>query len=160
MIREGGPIGPIENYLLQLKTVFETRGVILAYLYGSQATGRASALSDVDIAVLFVRGISSDERFRRVLVLMADLARVFERDDVNVLDLDEGTPLLNNNVRVQGRVIFCADLRIRSAFEIEALRRYVDTEPLRGIQTYYLTKRIKAGKFGQFPLSKRGMAHG
>lgn len=160
MIREGGPIGPIENYLLQLKTVFETRGVILAYLYGSQATGRAGTLSDVDIAVLFAHGIAPHERFQRVLELMSDLATVFARDDVNVLDLDESTPLLNNNVRLHGRVIFCADMRIRSAFEIEALRRYVDTEPLRGIQAYYLTKRIKAGKFGQFPLSKRGMAHG
>ena len=90
-MNEGGPIGPIEGYLPQLKTVFERHGVILAYLYGSQATGKAGPLSDADIAVLFPRGIEKSARFDRVLQLMSDLASVFKRDDVNVLDLEEST---------------------------------------------------------------------
>ncbi len=55
-MNEGGPIGPIENYLLRLEPCFEKHGVLLAYLYGSQATGKASLLSDIDIAVLFESG--------------------------------------------------------------------------------------------------------
>ena len=69
-MNEGGPIGPIECYLPQLKTVFERHGVILAYMYGSQATGKAGPLSDADIAVLFPRGIENSSRFDRVLQLM------------------------------------------------------------------------------------------
>jgi len=149
MIRTGGAIRPIENYLPQLKSVFEKHGVVLAFLYGSQATGRAGALSDVDIAVLFPREVESDERFQRVLRLMSDLASLFKRDDVNVLDLDEGTPLLNNNVRVQGRVIFCADERTRIGFMIRALQQYEDTEPMRREQNYYLREKIKRGLFGK-----------
>lgn len=148
-IHEGGTIGPIENYLPQLKTVFEKYGIVLAYLYGSQATGKAGTLSDVDIAVLFTRGIEASERFQRVLRLMSDLASLFKRDDVNVLDLDEGTPLLNNNVRVQGRVIFCADERTRIGFMIRALQQYEDTEPMRREQNYYLREKIKRGLFGK-----------
>lgn len=147
-MNKGGPIGQIENYLPQLKTVFEEHGVILAYLYGSQARGNASPLSDVDIAVLFARGTESRERFDRVLKLMSDLADVFKRDDVNVLDLDEGTPLLNNNVRVHGRVIFCADEKARADFMLRALQQYVDTEPLRREQNRYLREKIERGLFG------------
>lgn len=154
-MNEGGPIGQIENYLPQLKIIFEQHGVVLAYLYGSQAAGNAGPLSDVDIAVLFARGIDASARFDRVLRLMGDLASVFKRDDVNVLDLDEGTPLLNNNVRVSGRVIFCADERARIAFEIEALQRYVDTMPLRQELNKYLSKKIRLGFFGKpIPISR------
>lgn len=148
-MNKGGPLGQIENYLPQLKTVFEEHGVVLAYLYGSQARGDAGPLSDVDIAVLFPRGIASRERFDRVLRLMSDLASVLKRDDVNVLDLDEGTPLLNNNVRVSGRVIFCADERARADFMLRALQQYVDTEPLRREQNRYLREKIERGLFGR-----------
>ncbi len=148
-MNEGGSIGQIENYLPQLKTIFEEHGVVLAYLYGSQASGNAGPLSDVDIAVLFARGIESSERFDRVLRLMGDLASVFKRDDVNVLDLDEGTPLLNNNVRVHGRVIFCADEKARADFALRALQQYVDTEPLRRMQNRYLREKIERGLFGR-----------
>lgn len=148
-MNEGGPIGPVENYLPQLKAVFETRGVVLAYIYGSQATGNAGSLSDVDIAVLFSRGLESRDRFQRVLALIGDLASVFKRDDVNVLDLDEGAPLLNNNVRLHGRVIFCADERARIAFMIRALQQYEDTEPMRREQNYYLREKIRRGLFGK-----------
>ena len=149
MIREGGPIGPIEDYLPQLQAVFEKQGVILAYLYGSQASGKAGPLSDVDIAVLFARGVESRERFDRILKLMGALSGVFKRDDVNVLDLDEGTPLLNNNVRLHGRAIFCADERARIAFEVNVLQRYLDTVPLRRELNEYLVARIRCGLFGK-----------
>ncbi len=148
-MNEGGPIGPIENYLLRLEPCFEKHGVLLAYLYGSQATGKASLLSDIDIAVLFERGAGASERFKRILDLMSDLADVFKRDDVNVLDLDGGTPLLNNNVRLQGRVIYCADARARAEFELHALQQFVDTEPLRREQNRYLKEKIERGLFGR-----------
>lgn len=155
MTREGGPIGPIQDHTPQLKTAFEKHGVVLAYLYGSQATGKAGPLSDVDIAVLFSPGVSKSERFSRVLSLMADLAHVFQRDDVNVLDLEEGTPLLNNNVRLHGRVIYCVDERARAEFALRALQRFVDTEPLRREQNRYLQEKIRRGLFGRkIPISR------
>lgn len=148
IIREGGPIGPIEDHMPQLQAAFEKHGVLLAYLYGSQATGTAGALSDVDIAVLFTRGIDPNERFHRLLQLMSDLALVFGRDDVNALDLDEGSPLLNNNVRVSGRLIYCADERERAAFALRALQQFEDTELIRREQNRYLREKITQGLYG------------
>jgi predicted nucleotidyltransferase len=155
MTREGGPIGPIESFAPQLKMAFEKHGVILAYLYGSQAIGKAGPLSDVDIAVLFSPGLPKDERFRRSLNLAADLAHIFRRDDVNVLDLQQGTPLLNNNVRLTGRAIYCVDERARAEFALRALQQFVDTAPLRLEQNRYLQEKIRRGLFGRkIPISR------
>ncbi len=155
MVSENGSIDPLENYLPNLETVFGKFGVVLAYLYGSQATGAAGALSDVDIAVLFTHGTDPNERFQRVLQLMSDLAQVFGRDDVNVLDLDEGSPLLNNNVRISGRLIYCADERERAVFVLRALQQFEDTEPMRREQNRYLREKITRGLYGhQIPIAR------
>ncbi|RLC56366.1 MAG: hypothetical protein DRI80_16390, partial [Chloroflexota bacterium] len=42
----------MEAYLPQLHDLLARHGVVLAYLFGSQAEGTAGPLSDVDIAVL------------------------------------------------------------------------------------------------------------
>lgn len=149
MTNVGGAIAPIENYLPELESAFEKHNVVLAYLYGSQVRGNASPLSDVDIAVLFRRDLDASERFRSLLDLMSDLATIFQRDDVNVLDLDESAPLLNNNVRLYGRVIFCSDEKAHADFMLHALQQYVDTEPMRREQNYYLREKIKRGLFGR-----------
>ncbi len=148
-MNEGGALAPIETYLPQLESVLEQYGVALAYLYGSQAQGTAGLLSDVDVAVLFKHDVPTRERFERVLKLHGDLAEIFKRDDVNIVDLADGTPLLNNNVRRYGQVLYCADERERVAFEIETLHRYVDTEPLRREQNTYRGEKMRRGLYGR-----------
>lgn len=147
-MREGGGIGAIEEYLPRLAEVFEEYKVILAYLYGSQATGNARPLSDVDIAILFSEEVPERERFGRLCHLGAMLMGVFHRNDVNVVDLEEAPPLLKNNVRVGGRVIYCADEDRRIDFEVETLREFEDTKPLRQVRYSYLLERIDNGTFG------------
>ncbi|MBI4475193.1 MAG: nucleotidyltransferase domain-containing protein [Acidobacteria bacterium] len=149
LMHEGGPLKPIENYLPELKVIFQKRGVILAYLYGSQATGAAGPLSDVDVAVLFGRTVPEDKRFDHFLVLHGDLADVFKRDDVSVVDLAKGAPLLNNEIRLHGKVLYCQDDETRVEFEIRTLQRFMDTEPLRRELNERLTERIRRGLFGK-----------
>ncbi len=144
-----GVIDSINSYRDSLDAVFQAHGVILAYLYGSQARGDAGPLSDVDIAVLFAREMNEAERFHHLLELHVDLARVFERDDVFIFDLEKGTPLLNNNVRVDGVILYCADEEARIDFEVRAFQQYVDTIPLRREFNFYLGQRIRGGIFGR-----------
>lgn len=148
-MNKNGPIHPIETYRDALDSVFARHGVVLAYLYGSQARGDAGPLSDVDMAVLFARELTDEERFRHLLDLHGELAEVFGRDDVNVLDLDKGTPLLNNNVRLQGKLLYCTDENARFDFLLWTLQQYEDTKPLRREQNLYLGKRIRNRMYGQ-----------
>lgn len=149
-------IDSIESYRDALNAVFQQHGVILAYLYGSQARGDAGPLSDVDIAVLFAREMDKNEQFKHILELHGDLQTVFQRDDVYVMDLSEGTPVLNNNIRKQGRVLYCSDERARVEFVTHAFHRFVDTEPFRREQNKYLLEKIKRGMYGRSLLIERG----
>ncbi len=136
----GGPLGNLEPYRRALANVFERRGVVLAYLYGSQARGDAGPLSDVDVAALFAPDIPESERFQRVLHLIGELGEVFGRDDVYVVDLAGASPLLRHRVYYDGLVLYCPDDAVRVRFAVEALRDYVDTAPWRRIKRHYVSK--------------------
>jgi len=133
----GGPLIDIETRVPTLVQVFQAHDVVLAYLYGSQARGDAGPLSDVDIAVQFAPHLSAKARFERLCRLGSRLMAALGRDDVYVADLDSASPLLRNQVRLHGRLLYCADDADRVRFEIEALRDYEDTKPLRHIQYHY-----------------------
>jgi len=133
-----GPLEKLTQYQHTLNQAFERHGVVLAYLYRSQARGNAGPLSDVDVAVLFGPTVSGGERFNRVLRLIGELGGVFHRDDVYVVDLAESSPLLCHRVYYEGRLLYCAGDAVRVRFETTALRDYVDTEPLRKIKRKYV----------------------
>jgi predicted nucleotidyltransferase len=144
-----GPLGDVGSYQQALNETFESHGVILAYLYGSQARGEAGPLSDVDVAVLFSPNVPERERFSRVLHLIGELGSVFHRNDVYVVDLAEASPLLRHRVYYYGRLLYCADDAERVRFETKALRDYVDTGPLRRIQHKYVLQHFRLPNGGK-----------
>lgn len=149
-MREGRFIGDIQPLLPELQRLFQEHRVILAYLFGSQASGKAGPLSDVDIAVLFAENLSSRMRFRLRCRLIAELMGVFRRNDVEVVDLAEASPLLRNQVRRYSQLLYCQDDRQRVRFQTETLRDYLDTKPIRQVQQYDLLKRIQEGTYGRY----------
>jgi len=139
----------IEAYLPQLHDLLARHGVVLAYLFGSQAEGTAGPLSDVDIAVLLGPEVPR-ERWGDVQIdLIGDLTSLFHRNDVDVVILNRATPLLAHRVATQGRVIYEPDPLARTRFEVEALRRYVDTKPLRRLRWAYLGRRVSQRQGGR-----------
>jgi uncharacterized protein YutE (UPF0331/DUF86 family)/predicted nucleotidyltransferase len=145
----GGPLGDLEPYQQALDEAFKRHGVVLAYLYGSQARGDAGPLSDVDVAVQFAPDLPRRERFSRVGQLISDLCQLLRRDDVYVVDLDAIPPLLCHRIYLNHRLLCCPDDAVRAAFEIRALRQYVATRPLRRIRWRYVMRRITQGRYGR-----------
>jgi predicted nucleotidyltransferase len=133
-----GPLGDLEPYQQALDEILERHGVVLTYLYGSQARGDTGPLSDVDVAVLFSPNVPERERFSRVLHLICELGSVFRRNDVYVVDLAGASPLLRHRVYYYGRLLYCANDAERVRFETKALQDYVDTQPLRKIKRKYV----------------------
>jgi len=128
----------------ELHRIFARHGVILAYLFGSQAEGKAGPLSDVDIAVLLGPQVPQ-ERWTDVQIdLINDLIGLFHRDDVDVALLNRATPVLAQEVVRSGQVIYEAEPGTRVDFQVATLRRYVDTEPLRRLQNRRLLERIES----------------
>ncbi len=145
----GGPLDPSKLDQPALDEAFKGHGVVLAYLYGSQARGNAGPLSDVDVAVQFTPGLDRKERFSQEAQLTSELCELWQRDDVYVVDLDVIPPLLCHRIWREGRLFYCPDETRWVAFATRALRRYVATKPLRNIRWHYVTRRIAQGRYGR-----------
>lgn len=127
-----------------LPAVFDHHPVVCAYLFGSQATGATSPLSDVDIAVLLEAGVPSPGAVQ--VALISDLMLALGRSDIDVVILDAAPPLLKERVVSRGRVIYCRDEIARFRFEVAARREYLDTQALREAQDRALLERYTNGR--------------
>lgn len=132
-----------------LERLFAARPVRVAYLFGSQVTGRTHEESDVDVAVLLDASLTPDERFRQRLDLVGELAELFGTDNVDVVILNEAPPLLAFEVLRGGVLLFERDRRERIEFQVRTMKEYEDTEPLRRILWEATERRIRAGTFGK-----------
>ena len=64
--------------------------LLAAWLFGSQASGRACPDSDVDVAVLGSELLTLDQR----LALQAELERALQQPRIDIVDLRRASPVL------------------------------------------------------------------
>jgi predicted nucleotidyltransferase len=95
--------------------------VLAAWLFGSQASGRARADSDVDIAVQCAETLSLKE----VLVLAADLEQALKVERVDLVPIDASQPILAFEA-IRGRTILNRSPQERAAFISLVSRLYED----------------------------------
>lgn len=133
----------LQQKRVELTQLLSQNGVIASYLFGSQTTGKAGPLSDIDLAVLFERAIPKKIRGKLKLHLLTEFIGFFRSNRVDLVCLNEAPPFLAYEEIIRsGRLIFSNNEEQRLLFEIQAFHRYVDTEPLRRIQRMYLTEAI------------------
>ncbi|HKZ69619.1 MAG TPA: nucleotidyltransferase domain-containing protein [Anaerolineales bacterium] len=132
-----------DDRLVELKGTFVKHGVVLAYLFGSQAEGTARPSSDVDIAVLLPDGTPRSKYFDTRLDLINDLADVFGRDDVDVVVLNEVPALLAREAVRAGKILYEDEVtRPAVEFVVRTMSYYADTEHFRKLAQTYLLDRI------------------
>ncbi|MBI3244220.1 MAG: nucleotidyltransferase domain-containing protein [Chloroflexi bacterium] len=130
-----------DNRLDELKKIFVKHGVVLAYLFGSQAEGLARPSSDVDIAVLLPADFPRVKYFSARLALINDLTQTLRRNDVDVIILNEATALLAREIVRHGKILY-EDEATRPAidFAVRAISYYLDTEHFRKLALHYLSE--------------------
>ncbi len=101
--------------------------VLEAYLFGSRATGRAQAHSDVDVAAFLSR--IPDAPFGFEAELVTDLVAALGDNRVDVVLLNRAPPLLYHRVLRDGVRLFARDLVATTVREGQALSRYCDYLP-------------------------------
>lgn len=126
--------------------IFDREPVLVAYLFGSQATGRAGPLSDIDIAVLLSMERESYTGYR--IELFGPISDALRTDDIDIVVLNEAPPFLRNQVFRYGQVIYCRDESARIAFQVRASREYLDFQPYLERYQRALFQRIREGSFG------------
>lgn len=115
----------------RLASALEKRGEVReAYLFGSQATGRAQPHSDIDVA-LYVdpRAAADRSGYGYAAEITAYLMSALGTNDVDVVVLNHAAPLLYHRVIRDGRRILARDLRAATTREGYALSRYCDYLP-------------------------------
>jgi predicted nucleotidyltransferase len=123
--------------------------VIAAYLFGSHARGSAGPLSDFDIAVLHVPGITPSDAFALRLDLASAAGKALATGEVDVVLVNNASPLLRHRVIRDGILLLDNDSPTRIAFQANALRDYLDTQSLRDELRSGLRHRLAENRFGR-----------
>jgi predicted nucleotidyltransferase len=117
----------------RLQTAFaqERVGVVSAYLFGSQASGRAHRESDVDVGVLLDRRRhpTAEARFEERLGLLGRLTHALSGAAVDVVVLNEAPAGLARRIVLDGTALFCSDPHTDRAFRRDVQLLAADLEP-------------------------------
>src|SRR5207237_913428 len=84
----------------RLASALDTDGVIAARLFGSQATGKAGSLSDVDVAIWLDPSFRDKDCLQNEL--MSAASESLGTDEVQLVVLNDATPLLRHRALRSG----------------------------------------------------------
>ena len=122
------------------------REVLAAYVFGSVASGRTRRDSDVDVAVLLARRLPSNRSLQYRLKLMTDLGSALRRSDVDVVVLNDASPLLAHRILSKGKLVFERSASARVRFQVRTASRYADLIPMFETHIRYLKHHAREGR--------------
>ena len=124
------------NYIVQdLKEYFKKRKEVeLIYVFGSTVSGKANALSDIDIAMLIDRKQLREELYPYGYKahIITDLMKLLKTNSIDLVILNEAPSLLKHRVLYTGKLIYSKNEGKRIRFQMETINKYNDFK--------YLTK--------------------
>ena len=123
--------------------------VRFAYLFGSQASGRANAMSDVDVAVCVDRECLAATPYGYRAALIAQLSQVLGVQAVDLVVLNTASPALRFQVIRYGLLLFARSDAERVEFQVRTFNEYQDTRYLFREHQARLEERLVAGQFGR-----------
>ena len=127
----------------RLNQLFTQSPVNAAYLAGSLSTRTSFGhLTDVDIAILLMEQIKSDQFLDYQLYFFSELAKRLESDNIDVVILNQASLLLKLQVIKYGQILFSRDEKLRVSFETKAVMDYLDFKKFDEIQNQALTRRL------------------
>ncbi len=127
----------------RLNQLFTQSPVNAAYLAGSLSNRTSFGhLTDVDIAILLMEQIKSDQFLDYQLYFFSELAKRLESDNIDVMILNQASLLLKLQVIKYGQILFSRDEKQRVSFETKAVMDYLDFKKFDEIQNQALGRRL------------------
>ncbi len=124
------------------------QGIVLAFLFGSYASGKETALSDVDIAILLAPNVPRGKYLDYRVHYVSLAAQALRDDRVDVVILNTATPLLAHEA-IKGKLLFERSPEARVKYVVDVQRKYLDLKSFYAIDAAYMRQRILEGKFGK-----------
>lgn len=142
-----GPLGP--EAIPRMADFFAAdERVLIAYLFGSQAQGKAHPRSDVDVAVRVQGNPSLEERDALRTEWEEALSGLLGRNDVEVVVLNGADLSLRHQVVTHGQVLFAREPAWVIADWNRTFKEYFDVKPLWDEYTQLIRQNIREGRPG------------
>lgn len=122
--------------------------ILLIYLFGSQAKGKAGPFSDADIGVLLKNSVSAERYIDYQLKLAGEFKDWFGKSDIVVTVMNNAPVLLLYEIIQHGKILHEKDGKTRLDFEMRVMREYFDIEHQRRVNDLYLFSHIKERYYG------------
>lgn len=103
-----------------IKHICDSYGIELIFLFGSHAKDRITTKSDLDIGVYLRRRISSQE----IWGLQCALMDIYKRCDIDLIVLNDASPLLLFDLILNHKLIYMKDERVLHNFFSWSRKRY------------------------------------
>jgi uncharacterized protein len=142
------PVFDLAETLPKLEALFAAQtDVQVAYLFGSQAKGKAHAHSDLDVAVLLEGQPDGAMCTQRRLDVIGDLMSLLHTNDVDVVVLNQADLVLRHQVVAYGKLAYAREHSIAVEFRVRTLNLYMDFAPFLKRMEQAFFQRIREGRF-------------
>jgi len=131
-----------------LRKIFSKYPIALAYLYGSEAAGQATPLSDVDIALIMTDGdYDPKSRLDLELQLEEEIGRICGISNVDIRVVNDAPLMVQGEVVTNGILLYSHDEVFRVEYETTTRSKYFDFLPIAGMHRQaYFERLIERGR--------------
>jgi predicted nucleotidyltransferase len=137
----------------KLPSILEDLPVLVAYLYGSAASGRTTPFSDVDIALYLSESLSPRNRLQLELRVEIALEDALGLTNADVRVINDAPLTVRGTIVQEGILLYCRDEERRVDLESLTLKLYLDFEPTATMFQELFFKRLREEGLG------RGKSH-
>lgn len=131
----------MQKDILEVKSILEEHmkdlvkdyNIKLVYIFGSYSKGSNRINSDLDIAVY----IEGETNYITKLDILYDLVGILNRDDIDLVILNNVNEILKFQVIKYGKIIYMESLYTKVIFESNVMKEYMDKEHFRNTQNKY-----------------------
>ncbi|RKL63830.1 nucleotidyltransferase domain-containing protein [Thermoanaerobacteraceae bacterium SP2] len=100
----------------------KNKNIIALYIFGSFGTNQQHPLSDIDLAILF----QEPPQLFDFLCLEADICKILQRDDVDVVNLNSSSIDIQFKVISTGDLLYCSNELLLADFKERVFNIYGD----------------------------------
>src|SRR5207247_9412123 len=119
---------------------------VASCIFGPPLPRRSPPHSAIDIALFLSDDVRPSLFLHYRLTLIADLASVLHRPDVDVVILNQASPLLAHRVLSKGKLAYERSASARVRFQVLTANRYADMVPAYETYIKYLKKSVREGR--------------
>jgi uncharacterized protein len=129
-----------------LVQIFKRHPILLAYLYGSTASGHTSPFSDVDIALLVPDSVLPTQYLQLELTIEDEIVQTCGIVQPDVRIINKAPLVFKGQVVTNGILLYARDENKRIAFETETRLTYFDFQPtIKTIREAFFKDLLKHG---------------